>query len=47
MKPTTTQDTVLNVAVLLAAWLIVIAACADPGVDAPGAMMQIAYAALE
>lgn len=46
MKPNTTQDTVLNAAVLLAAWLIVVAACANPDIEGPSTVVRIAYAAL-
>lgn len=46
MKPNLTQDTVLNTAILVTAWLIVIAACVDADVEAPAAAIRIAYAAL-
>ncbi len=46
MKSNLTQDTVLNTAILVAAWLIVIAACVDTDVGAPASVIRVAYAAL-
>ena len=45
MKPNTSQDNVLNAAVLLAAWLVVIVACVSPESEKTSTVVQIAYAA--
>ena len=45
MKPSTSQDNVLNAAILFAAWLIVIVACVGPEVENTNTAVQIAYAA--
>jgi len=44
MKPNS-QDTVLNAAVVFAAWLIVIVACINPELESPTTVVRIAYAA--
>jgi hypothetical protein len=45
MKPYTSQDNVLNAAILFAAWLIVIVACVSPELEKTNTVVQIAYAA--
>jgi hypothetical protein len=45
MKPYTSQDNVLNAAILIVAWLIVIVACVSPELETKDTAVQIAYAA--
>ncbi len=45
MKNEINKDAVLTAAVIFAAWLIVIVACVDPGVEHQTTVIRIAYAA--